>query len=123
MKKKKFLKKVHKSIQSDGIAQLLEKKKKFMFPLWGQKDNDNNTIIESRRSMMEILGVLAVIGVLSVGRIAGYNYAINKYRANQVLNKANLTSHLLATTLLSKIRYYLSIIFRRGVCMEERGTA
>ncbi len=122
MKKKKFLKKIHQSIQSDKIAQLLEKKKKFMFPLWSQKDNDNNTIIESGRSIVEMLGVLAVIGVLSVGRIAGYTYAVNKYRANQVLNEVNLTSHLFVRTLLSKIRYYLSIIFRRGVCMEERGT-
>ncbi len=92
MKNKKFLKKIHQSIQSDGITQLLEKKKKFMFPLWKQKDNDSNNIVESGRSMVEMLGVLAVIGVLSVSGIVGYNYAMNKYQANQILNELNLVT-------------------------------
>ena len=43
------------------------------------------TNLESGRSMVEILGTLAIIGVLSIGGIAGYNYGINKHRANQVL--------------------------------------
>ena len=45
---------------------------------------------ESGRSMTEMLGVLAVIGVLSIGGIAGYNYAMNKHRANQVLQDIRL---------------------------------
>ena len=40
---------------------------------------------ESGRSMVEMLGVLAIIGVLSVGGIAGYTTAMNKYRANENL--------------------------------------
>ena len=39
---------------------------------------------ESGRSMVEMLGVLAIIGVLSVGGIAGYTMAMNKYRANEI---------------------------------------
>ena len=39
---------------------------------------------ESGRSMVEMLGVLAIIGVLSVGGVAGYKTALNKYRANEV---------------------------------------
>ena len=39
---------------------------------------------ESGRSMVEMLGVLAVIGVLSVGGISGYTLAMNKHRANTV---------------------------------------
>ena len=35
------------------------------------------------RSMIEMLGVLAIIGVLSVGAIAGYSKAMMKYKLNQ----------------------------------------
>jgi len=41
------------------------------------------------RSMVEMLGVLAIIGVLSVGAIAGYSQAMGKYRANQMINDYN----------------------------------
>ena len=41
---------------------------------------------ESGRSMVEMLGVLAIIGVLSIGGIAGYTMAMNRYRANEVLS-------------------------------------
>lgn len=44
---------------------------------------------ESGRSMVEILGVLAIIGVLSIGGIAGYTYAMNKRHANELFNEAN----------------------------------
>ncbi len=39
--------------------------------------------IQSGRSMVEMLGVLAIIGVLSVGAIAGYSKAMMKYKLNQ----------------------------------------
>jgi Tfp pilus assembly protein PilE len=45
---------------------------------------------ESGRSMVEMLGVLAIIGVLSIGGIAGYTMAMNRYRANEGLADANL---------------------------------
>lgn len=35
------------------------------------------------RSMVEMLGVLAIIGVLSVGGIAGYSKAMGKYKLNK----------------------------------------
>ena len=41
---------------------------------------------ESGRSMVEMLGVLAIIGVLSIGGIAGYTYAMNKSKANDILD-------------------------------------
>ncbi|MBR4927786.1 MAG: type II secretion system protein [Alphaproteobacteria bacterium] len=44
---------------------------------------------QSGRSMVEMLGVLAIIGVLSIGGIAGYTMAMNRYRANEVLNIAS----------------------------------
>ena len=40
--------------------------------------------------MVEIIGVLAIIGVLSVGGIVGYNYGMDKYRANQTINDISL---------------------------------
>ena len=45
---------------------------------------------ETGRSMVEMLGVLAIIGVLSVGGIAGYNQAMNRYRANEILNTTSM---------------------------------
>ena len=44
---------------------------------------------ESGRSMVEMLGVLAIIGVLSIGGIAGYSMAMNRYRANEILDTAS----------------------------------
>ena len=44
---------------------------------------------ESGRSMVEMLGVLAIIGVLSIGGIAGYTLSMRRYRANQVLDVVN----------------------------------
>ncbi len=38
---------------------------------------------ELGRSMVEMLGVLAIIGVLSVGAISGYSKAMNKYKLNR----------------------------------------
>ncbi len=43
---------------------------------------------ETGRSMVEMLGVLAIIGVLSIGGIAGYTMAMNRYRANEVIDMA-----------------------------------
>ena len=37
--------------------------------------------------MIEMLGVLAIIGVLSVGGIAGYSKAIDRYRINETVNQ------------------------------------
>ena len=39
------------------------------------------------RSMIEMLGVLAIIGVLSVGGIAGYSKAMEKWKTNKVLSE------------------------------------
>ena len=44
--------------------------------------------LESGRSMVEMLGVLAIIGVLSVGGIAGYSLAMRRHRANGILDTA-----------------------------------
>ena len=38
---------------------------------------------EKGRSMIEMLGVLAIVGVLSVGGIAGYSKAMEKWKINK----------------------------------------
>ena len=42
------------------------------------------------RSMIEMLGVLAVIGVLSLGGLAGYTMAMNYHRANETMHDVML---------------------------------
>ncbi|MBQ8672030.1 MAG: hypothetical protein IJ525_05885 [Alphaproteobacteria bacterium] len=46
--------------------------------------------VQSGRSMIEMLGVLAIIGVLSVGGIAGYSKAMQKYRINKTIEQITL---------------------------------
>ena len=45
------------------------------------------------RSMVEMLGVLAIIGVLSIGAIAGYSKAMFKYKMNKTMD---IISHAVA---------------------------
>ncbi|MBQ8672186.1 MAG: hypothetical protein IJ525_06675 [Alphaproteobacteria bacterium] len=45
---------------------------------------------QTGRSMIEMLGVLAIIGVLSVGGIAGYSKAMMKYRINKTIEQITL---------------------------------
>lgn len=44
------------------------------------------------RSMVEMLGVLAIIGILSIGAVAGYTLAMNRYKANRILDIASKLS-------------------------------
>ena len=45
------------------------------------------TTIQDGRSMIEMLGVLAIIGVLSVGGIAGYSKAMMKFKINKTIDQ------------------------------------
>ena len=45
---------------------------------------------QSGRSMIEMLGVLVIIGVLSVAALFGFTYAMNKIKANNTLHDVNL---------------------------------
>jgi type II secretory pathway pseudopilin PulG len=49
-----------------------------------------NLKTQSGRSMVEMLGTLAIIGVLSIGGIAGYSYGMDKYRCNKTINDISL---------------------------------
>ena len=50
---------------------------------WGRR---YGTFSQSGRSMIEMLGVLAIIGVLSVGGIAGYSKAMEQYKINKAID-------------------------------------
>ncbi len=68
----------------------------------GSMDSSANAFrmtTEGGRSMVEMLGVLAIIGVLSVGGIAGYKMAMNKYRANEILNGASMRAMIVSAQL------------------------
>lgn len=45
---------------------------------------------EIGRSMVEILGVLSIVGLLSIGALNIYKYAIDKYKANEIAQEARL---------------------------------
>ena len=47
-------------------------------------------IYEKGRSMVEMLGVLAIIGVLSVGGIYGYTVAMRSDRINEIIHGASM---------------------------------
>lgn len=47
-------------------------------------------MLENGRSMLEMLGVLAIIGVLSMAGIYGYTVAMRKYKANEILHVASM---------------------------------
>ncbi len=45
---------------------------------------------QSGRSMIEMLGVLAIIAILSIGGIVGFRLAMNYYQANQIAHELNM---------------------------------
>lgn len=53
------------------------------------------------RSMVEMLGVLAIIGVLSVGGIAAYSKAMEKYNLNKLRDQFFQIVHNLTTAVAS----------------------
>ena len=46
-------------------------------------------MFQKGRSMIEMLGVLAIIGVLSIGGLLGYRRAVNNHQANVILDDVN----------------------------------
>ncbi len=45
---------------------------------------------ESGRSMIEMLGVLAIVGILSAGGIAGYSMAMQHHKTNTLIERIQL---------------------------------
>ena len=51
-----------------------KKSNKFVFVSW-----------QHGRTLLEMLAVLAIIGVLSITALVGFTYAMNKHRANETI--------------------------------------
>ena len=62
----------------------------FKYPSPADKSATSPAGGEVGRSMIEMLGVLVIIGVLSVGGIAGYSKAMEKYKIDKALNEYNM---------------------------------
>jgi type II secretory pathway pseudopilin PulG len=56
---------------------------------------------ETGRSMLEMLGVLAIVGVLSAGGVYGYGVAMKKHKANELLHQASIQASSIATQIAS----------------------
>ena len=51
--------------------------------------------------MVEMLGVLAVAGVLSIGALSAYTYGMNKYRANEISENVSRMAFIASSQLLT----------------------
>lgn len=60
---------------------------------------------EKGRSMIEMLGVLAIIGVLSVGGIAGYSKAMMKFKTNKTIDQIAMTVTNIRTLYAQQLNY------------------
>ena len=87
--KSDFSRFLHRTLSYSGLTRISR---------WGKFANlvDLDTPIKSEcdsvcagRSMVEMLGVLAIIGVLSVGAISGYSKAMFKYKLNKYTEQMN----------------------------------
>lgn len=86
----------------NSYIQCCADKKRFlsdMFKTYTRYKKHKLCFLQHGRSMVEMLGVLAIIGVLSVGAIAGYSKAMMKYKLN---NHAQAMNSLLNNILQIK---------------------
>ena len=60
---------------------------------------------QSGRSMVEMLGVLAIIGVLSIGGISGYSKAMSKFRINKTLDQVSMLVMNIRSLFASSLDY------------------
>lgn len=65
----------------------------------------NKICQECGRSMVEMLGVLAIIGVLSVGGIAGYSKAMEKYKINKTIDQISRVVTAMQTVFVNEKKY------------------
>ena len=65
---------------------------------------------QNGRSMIEMLGVLAIIGVLSVGGIAGYSKAMMKFKINKTIEQITHISQNIRTLYTNQKCYDLNSV-------------
>ena len=117
-----FSRLLHHTLSYSGLTRISRWKK---FANWFDLDHrvkpDGDGLCAGR-SMVEMLGVLAIIGVLSVGAIAGYSKAMMKYKLNKhaesfntLINNAikigpDLSRAFSGSTFNNKIFYKLGLV-------------
>lgn len=81
---------------------------------------------EYGRSMIEMLGVLAIVGILSVGGIAGFSRAMMKHKLNKqteqivsILNYAELNMDMLFRSFHARAENVTEILKNAGAFPEE----
>ena len=77
---------------------------------------------QNGRSMIEMLGVLAIIGVLSVGGIAGYSKAMEKFKINKTIEQISTIANNVRTTFMSQGNYQglsTSLAHNAGIIPDE----
>ena len=83
------------------------------------------TNTQSGRSMIEMLGVLAIIGVLSVGGIAGYSKAMSKFKINKSIDQISQIVNNIRTLYAGHTTYAglnNKTAIKMGVIPDELGT-
>lgn len=76
---------------------------------------------QSGRSMVEMLGVLAIIGVLSVGGISGYSKAMAKFKMSKAMDQMSMLVANIRTTYASMATYSgLNTVVARSYGLASR---
>ena len=84
-----------------------------------------NLNTQSGRSMIEMLGVLAIVGVLSVGGIAGYSKAMEKFKINKTADQISQIVTNIRTLYAQQTTYdglNTANAIKMGVTPDELGT-
>ena len=82
-------------------------------------------VLQYGRSMIEMLGVLAIVGVLSVGGIAGYSKAMMKFKINKIAEQVSQIATNIRTLYAQQTTYTgLNTVnaIKMGVTPDELGT-
>lgn len=83
----------------------------------------NRSVFEKGRSMVEILGVLAIIAVLTITGVAGYRLAMTKYRTNETVSELQMRAYVHAQQLERKgeiVQTDMGNFTRMGYGIEAR---
>ena len=82
-------------------------------------------VLQYGRSMIEMLGVLAIVGVLSVGGIAGYSKAMTKFKINKTADQISQIVTNIRTLYAQQTTYdglNTATAIQMGVTPDELGT-
>ncbi len=81
---------------------------------------------ESGRTLTEMLGVLAIMGVLTIGGIAGFNWAMDRWRANRIIDgveeRALVGSRLRLSGMNRTMEIADAVVAQTGGTIEDYAT-